>query len=158
MSLFDMARGGYVRSPAMLRRSLAPVVSLIPTRFKFGRTYRSWREQIARATLDPAFAAERHLAGLRATMQRAYARSPFYREFFDRFLGRGFDVPNIAPGDLRRLPILHKEEFRAAGDRVLTVPPSRADLGDTSGSNGEQPFCFYLDKDRSAREMAFVYD
>ena len=37
------------------------------------------------------------------------------------------------------------------------MPRSRVDQGDTSGSNGERPFSFYLDRDRSAREMAFVY-
>src|SRR5690606_1856977 len=47
--------------------------------------------------------------------------------------------------------------LREAGEDVLTVPRSHVDSADTSGSNGERPFSFYLDRDRSAREMAFVY-
>jgi len=158
LSILDIARGAYVRSPTAVRRSLAPIVSLMPTRLKFGRTYRQWRERIARANADPAYAAEQHLHYLRSLLQKAHAGSPFYRELFDAHLGRGFDFSSALPEDLRRLPVLRKEELRAAGDGLLTMPKANADLGDTSGSNGERPFTFYLDKDRSGREMAFVYD
>ena len=136
MSLMDVARGAYVRSPTFLRRGLAPLVSLVPTGLKFGRTYKHWRKRIA----------------------RAHASSPFYRDMLDKALGAGFDLSRFELADLERLPILRKEEMRAAGDGALTVPRATADRGDTSGSNGEKPFSFYLDKDRSAREMAFVYD
>jgi phenylacetate-CoA ligase len=158
MSLMDVARGAYVRSPTIVRRSLAPLVSLVPTRLKFGRTYRQWRGRIAHANTDAAFASEQHLASLRTLMQKAHAGSPFYRDLIDSALGRGFDLTTLELSDLRRLPVLRKEELRNAGDAALTVPKSEADKGDTSGSNGERPFSFYLDKDRSAREMAFVYD
>lgn len=158
MSLMDVARGAYARSPTFLRRSLAPLVSLVPTQLKFGRTYRHWRQRIARANNDAAFASEQHIASLRSLMQKAHAGSPFYREMIDSALGRGFDLTTLEFSDLRRLPVLRKEELRLAGDAALTVPKSEADKGDTSGSNGERPFSFYLDKDRSAREMAFVYD
>lgn len=158
MSLMDVARGAYVRSPTMVRRSLAPLVSLVPTKLKFGRTYQAWRQRIARANADTAWAAAEQLSALRATLQRVHQLSPFYRDLLDKHLGRGFDLSAFELADLQRLPVLRKEEMRAAGDGALTVPKSEADGGDTSGSNGEKPFSFYLDKDRSAREMAFVYD
>lgn len=158
MSLMDVARGAYVRSPVAVRRSLAPLVSLVPTQMKFGRTYRTWRERIAYAHADPAYANAQHLAALRTLMQKAHAGSPFYRDLIDGSLGRGFDLSRIEPVDLQRLPVLRKEELRAAGERALAVPRARLDDGYTAGSNGEAPFAFYLDKDRSAREMAFVYD
>jgi phenylacetate-CoA ligase len=158
MSLMDVARGAYVRSPTMVRRSLAPLISLVPTKLKFGSTYQAWRKRIARASADNAYAAAEHLSGLRASLQRAHALSPFYRDLFDAHLGRGFDLSSFTLDDLQRLPVLRKEEMRLAGDAALTVPRSEADGGDTSGSNGEKPFSFYLDKDRSTREMAFVYD
>jgi len=158
MTLMDTARGAYVRSPAPVRRSLAPLLALAPTRLKFGGTYRRWRARIARANADPGFALELHLAHLRALMQIAYGKSPFYKDLFDRHLGSRLDLSSVIPSDLLRLPVLRKEDLRAAGDALLTVPKSKADFGDTSGSNGERPFTFYLDRDRSAREMAFVYD
>ena len=158
MSLMDVARGAYVRSPVAVRRSLAPLVALVPTQVKFGRTYRAWRERISRAHADPSYAAAEHLSALRALMRKAYEGSPYYRELIDASLGKGFDLSRMEPEDLRRFPVLRKEELRAAGESVLAVPRAQVDDGYTAGSNGEPPFAFYLDKDRSAREMAFVYD
>ena len=158
MSLMDVARGAYVRSPAIVRRSLAPLISMVPTKAKFGPTYRNWRARITRAKTDPAFANAEHLAALRALVAKAHAGSPFYRGLIDCAFGPNFDFSTMQLADLRMLPVLRKEDFRAAGDSMLTVPKRFADKGDTSGSNGEKPFSFYLDKDRSAREMAFVYD
>lgn len=157
MSLMDVARGAYVRSPTFVRRSIAPLVSLVPTRLKFGRTYRTWRERIAESARDPAYAHNAHLAALRALMQKAHAASPFYRDLIDSALGAGFDLATLVPADVARLPVLRKADLVAAGEATLTVPSAQLDRGDTSGSNGERPFSFYLDKDRSAREMAFVY-
>ena len=156
MSLMDVARGAYVRSPTLVRRSLAPLVSLLPTRTKFGPVYRDWRDRIA-AAADPAIADAAHRRALRALLHKAHDRSPFYRDLLDKALGTGFDLDAFEPADLPRLPVLTKTELHEAGDAVLTVPRSRLDQADTSGSNGEKPFSFYLDRDRSAREMAFVY-
>lgn len=157
MSLMDVARGAYVRSPAVVRRSLAPLVALVPTRTKFGPVYQSWRQRIAAAAADPALADAEHKRALRALLHKAHDKSPFYRDLLDKALGAGFDFDTFEPADLARLPVLTKTELRGAGDGVLTVPRNRVDQADTSGSNGERPFSFYLDRDRSAREMAFVY-
>ncbi|TGQ42058.1 MULTISPECIES: hypothetical protein [unclassified Mesorhizobium] len=158
MKLLDVARGAYVRSPASLRRTLAPVLALAPTRMKFGATYRSWRDYIAKAAADPAYAGESHLAALRALLQKAHAGSPFYRASIDQVFGPGFDLSILELVDLRRLPILSKEILRAAGLATLAVPIAELDEASTNGSSTDKPFCFYLDRDRSAREMAFVYD
>lgn len=158
MVLMDTLRGAYVRSPRLLRNVLGPLVSLVPTRLKFGRTYRLWRRRIALAAADPAYAQAQHLAGLRALLAKAHAGSPFYRGLIDDAFGPAFDAETFELSELSRLPVLGKTELRAAGKRALAVPPWRLDHGETAGSNAEKPFGFYLDKDRSAREMAFVYD
>jgi len=158
MSLMDVARGAYVRSPAPLRRMVAPLVSLIPTQTKFGSTYRSWRARIARANADTALASSENLAALRAVMAKAHEGSSFYRKQIDDALGCAFDFSTMERSDLSLLPVLRKEDIRAAGDTMLAVPKYLVDKGDTSGSNGEKPLSFYLDKDRSGREMAFVFD
>lgn len=158
MSMMDVARGAYARSPRFVRKSLAPLVSLVPTGMKFGGTYRRWRERIATSAGDTAYAHANHLAALRGLLRHAHDDSPFYREFLDRHLGVGFDYDRALPEDLRRLPILKKPDFETAGDTMLTVPRSSVDRADTSGSNAERPFGFYLDRDRSAREIAFVHD
>jgi phenylacetate-CoA ligase len=158
MSLMDVARGAYARSPRGVRRTLAPLISLLPTRAKFGANYRAWRERIAHAAHDPAYASAEHLAALRALIAKAHAGSPFYRQLIDTSFGPGYALDTFTPADLRRLPILRKEDIRRAGDSMLAVPRLQVDQGDTSGSNGEKPLSFYLDKDRSGREMAFVFD
>jgi phenylacetate-CoA ligase len=158
MKLMDTLRGAYVRSPRFVRNLLAPAVALVPTSFKFGRTYRMWRERISRAAADPQLADAEQLASLRALLAKAYAGSPFYREIIANAFGPAFDAANLELGDLRRLPVLGKCELRAAGDDALAVPRWLVDPGETAGSNAEKPLSFHLDKDRSGREMAFVYD
>lgn len=157
MSLLDVARGAYVRSPDIVRKSLAPLVALVPTRAKFGGTFREWQQKIALAEVNQEYAAQAHLTALRGLIQKARENSPYYRALLDAALGEGFDLSRFAPEHLRFLPILSKSDLRDAGDAALTVPRNMVDTADTSGSNGERPFRFYLDKDRSAREMAFVY-
>lgn len=156
--LLDTARGAYVRSPPAVQALLKPLVALVPTQAKFGRTYRDWRARIARASSDPAFAAEQQRAALRALLARAHEGSPFYRDRIAQAFGPGFDARHFDIADLQRLPILTKADLEAAGEAALAVPRMMLDRAETSGSNAEKPFRFYLDKDRSAREMAFVYD
>jgi phenylacetate-CoA ligase len=158
MRLMDLARGAYARSPDLVRRTLAPLVALVPTRSKFGPTYQAWRSRISAAATDPQLSHAEHLAGLRKLVGIAHAQSPFYRDLIDRALGPGFDLSTITPSHLAKLPVLTKADLREAGEAVLTVPAAQADHADTSGSNGEKPFRFYLDRNRSPREMAFVYD
>jgi phenylacetate-CoA ligase len=157
LHLVDTARGAYARSPYFVRRSLAPLVSLLPADIKFGRSYRDWRLRIAQSAADPASAHAMQRAALRGLLARAHAGSPFYRELIDQGFGPGFDAETVELADIRRLPILGKAELRAAGTQALTAPKWQLDFTETSGSNAEKPFGFYLDKDRSAREMAFVY-
>jgi phenylacetate-CoA ligase len=158
MSMLDVARGAYVRSPPALRRSLAPLLSLVPTRARFGPTYRRQRAEIARAAADPAFAEARQLENLRRLITRAHAHSPFYRRLIDTAFGPHADLSAVTPADLRRLPVLDRHQLTAIGEAVLAAPAASLDRAETSGSNAEKPFAFWLDKNRSAREMAFVYD
>jgi phenylacetate-CoA ligase len=157
MSLLDVARGAYVRSPDIVRKSLAPLVALVPTRAKFGGTFREWQQNIALADVNLHYAAQAHIAALRGLMQKAHANSPYYRLMLDTALGAGFDYATFGPEHLQMLPVLSKSNLIAAGDAALATERRYLDNADTSGSNGERPFRFYLDKDRSAREMAFVY-
>ncbi|MFB9949591.1 hypothetical protein ACFFP0_12070 [Rhizobium puerariae] len=158
MKPLDIMRGFYVRSPRFVRDAVRPLISLVPTGMKFGKTYADWRARIARAGSDPHHAHEQHLASLRALLAKAHQGSPFYRGLIDEAFGTGFDASVFMPEDLRRLPVLGKTQLREAGEAALAVPRWQLDRTDTSGSNAEPPFSFFLDKDRSAKEMAFVYD
>src|SRR5690606_34912582 len=137
---------------------LAPLVALVPTRFKYGSAYRTVRAEITQSRDDPAMAAREHLARLRALVGKAHADSPFYRRRIEDALGPAPDLSRLTHADLARLPVLTKAELVAAGEAALTVPVEQLDVARTSGSNTEQPFVFWLDKDRSVREIAFVHD
>lgn len=158
MNWMDTVRGAYVRSPRFVRNTLRPLMGLVPAQLKFGKTYSHWRDRIAQAEQEPAFAAEQQLLALRALVAKAHAGSPYYRELIDTAFGPDFDAGQMTLADIARLPVLDKCALRLAGADALAVPASQVDIGETSGSNHEKPFSFYLDKDRSTREMAFVYD
>lgn len=158
MKPLDVLRGLYVRSPRFVRDAAKPLVALVPTSMKFGKTYARQREQIAKAAGDPHYAHEHHLSALRALLAKAHRGSPFYRDRLDEALGPAFDLSTFTLADLRRLPILDKDQLRAAGEAALAVPRWQLDSVETSGSNRAAPLSFFLDKDRSPREMAFVYD
>ena len=158
MKSLDVLRGMYVRSPDGVKNALRPLISLVPTRFKFGRSYTDWRRRVEWAEKDPRYAADQHLAALRSLLGKAYQGSSFYRDIIGRSFSGHFDSSTFSPDDLQRLPVLNKEILKRAGDAVLAVPRQQVDVGETSGSNGEAGFAFYLDRDRSPREMAFIYD
>lgn len=158
MHIMDMARGAYVRSPKPVRNLLAPLLAVVPTSMRFGSSYRDWRRRIRRAAGDPTYAGVEQLRAFRALIAKAHAGSPFYRGLIERAFGAGFDPAVLTLRDIESLPVLSKCDLQAAGDDVLAAPRWSVDVAHTSGSNAEPPFRFYLDKDRSAREMAFVYD
>jgi phenylacetate-CoA ligase len=157
MSKLDAARGAYVRSPAIVRRSLAPFLRLLPTSLIYGRTYRKWRATVARGVGDNEFARDFQLAALRRLVAKAKAGSPFYADLFATTFGARFDPATMTLADFRQLPVLTKATMVAAGEAMLAISKGSVDLAHTSGSNGEPPFSFYLDKDRSVREIAFVH-
>jgi phenylacetate-CoA ligase len=135
-----------------------PVIGLMPAMLKYGTTYREQRKKIARAEHDHAYAAQMQLQSLQALVAKAHKGSPFYRELIDATFGSAFDPASLSLSDITRLPILDKAAIGAAGKRALAVPLNEVDWVETSGSNSEAPFGFYLDKGRSTREIAFVYD
>lgn len=157
MSVLDIARGAYVRSPKVVRDVMSPALALLPVSLKYGRAYRSWRGAIARSRADVKFAHERRLAALRALLNKAFENSPFWRERIGQALGTRPDLIHADLDTLRALPLLTKETVRAAGEGMLAQPAATLDRASTSGSSG-QPLLFWLDKDRSPREFAFVND
>jgi len=157
LSVLDIARGAYVRSPKVLRDAVSPALALLPVSLKYGRAYQDWRAAIARSRVDSEFTEGRRLAALRALIAKAYAGSPFWREWIDLALGGRPDLAHFDFETLTALPVLSKETLRQAGAAALAQAPGTLDHASTSGSSG-QPLLFWLDKDRSPREFAFVND
>lgn len=157
MSFLDIARGAYVRSPKVIRDAVSPALALLPVSLKYGRAYQDWREAIALSRVDPAFTQGRRTAALRALLTKAYAGSAFWRERLEETFGPRPDLAQASFDDLWALPVLTKDTLREAGDAALAQSAALLDRASTSGSSG-QPLLFWLDKDRSPREFAFVND
>jgi phenylacetate-coenzyme A ligase PaaK-like adenylate-forming protein len=157
LSVLDIARGAYVRSPKALRDVVSPALALLPVSLKYGRAYQTWRGAIARSRSDAKFAQKQRLDALRALLGKAFAGSPFWRERISQALGSRSDLSQADFEILCALPLLTKETVRSAGEEVLAQTAATLDRASTSGSSG-QPLLFWLDKDRSPREFAFVND
>ncbi len=157
MTVLDIARGAYVRSPKVLRDAVSPALALLPVSLKYGRSYQDWRAAISRSRTDSAFTEGRRLAALRELIGKAYAGSPFWREWIDLAYGGCPDLAHFDFETLAELPVVTKDTLRQAGSAALAQAAATLDHASTSGSSG-QPLLFWLDKDRSPREFAFVND
>jgi phenylacetate-coenzyme A ligase PaaK-like adenylate-forming protein len=113
-------------------------------------------EKLASNLRPPSTGGERD--GLRnelihETVSKACADSPFYRALYAQ---SGVDANQIRiVSDLRRLPIVTKEDLRVAGRAALCKPHEMqvSHIQNTTGSTG-QPFFVY----RSLEETRFIHD
>jgi phenylacetate-CoA ligase len=93
-----------------------------------------WRE----LSRPPPVLRRRQEARLRATVRAAHADVPFWRARLDAAGVRPEEVRTL--DELRRLPVLGKEELRAAGEEAITsraVPREGLRRSHTSGSTGQ---------------------
>lgn len=155
MKLADIARSAYVRSPGWLRRATSPLLSLVPAQVRLGGQYREWQAIISKTETNPEFARDFQIARLRRVLASCAERSSYYRPLLP-------SAETIAAADadtltaiFDALPILEKSTVREHGREMLIRPENAVDEVSTSGSSGE-PLSFFLDKDRSVREWAFV--
>jgi phenylacetate-CoA ligase len=102
------------------------------------------------ASLDELCA--RQLGDLQRLLRHAYANVPWYRERLAELGAEPGDFKALE--DLARLPLLRRQDARAAGDRrKSTAPPLPAVMKSTSGTMG-QPLAFGYDVDSDYWRMA----
>jgi phenylacetate-CoA ligase len=151
MGIWDRARSAYRGSPEGLRRALAPIAARVPRKLRYGKTFSDWSDDIRRSWQDPAFAVERTERQLRNLLAKAQNGSPYWRDVIaDRNI-QAFTLDVLAD-----FPITTKETLSAAGSAACVDGGRGLVRATTSGSNGEPPFEFFVDADRSVREYAFV--
>ena len=104
--------------------------------YERSRRLRTLRE-LRRTQWDPpAVVRERQERGLRALVAHAAATCPFYR---DAWQAAGIDPAGVRTlEDLRRLPIVGKDDIRQHGDRLISTRYRKQDLrrAKTGGSTG----------------------
>jgi phenylacetate-CoA ligase len=154
----DVVRSAYVGLPPSLRRSVGPILSLLPLRYRFGSRYLAWRQRIAEARRHPEIVQALQQEALQRVLRLAHEKSPFYRDMLSSLVPAGGDPGAIAGTDLwHRIPVINSTIVRREVERMCTRPRSEIDSGSTGGSSG-RPLKFFLDKDRSPVEYAFVMD
>lgn len=149
MTILDVLRGKYVAGSPSLRRLAGPVLSVVPFRFRYGRTYWNYRRWIQRSESDPEFVERWQNANVAEILRLARDRSVHYRRILP-------SSGELGVAELRSLPVLTKDEVREAPDLFRVLPKDRTDTVSTSGSSG-RPVHFFLSRDRGAKEKAFIH-
>ncbi len=154
----DIARGTYSKLSPQTRARLGGLMQLVPTSLKYGGTYRTWRERIATMRADPQAVASYRDAARVSLVRAAFQSSPYYRDLFHALFGDGFQPERVVQEDVwGRIPVLKSSVVMQHRERMCTVDPARLDPGSTGGTSGK-PLKFYLDRNRSPVELAFVHD
>lgn len=150
MSSLDQLRGYYVRAPRWVQSTGGRLLSAVPPRMLYGRSFRELQVDIERSEWDAEFVEQRQ----RAHLTRLFTHARTTRHYAKQLAGVPVDAPTLA--DLARLPILEKEEVRRSVESMLAVPRAEMDEVMTGGTSSGVPLSFYLDKDRSVKEWAFL--
>jgi len=110
-----------------IRPSRRAVASAIRDGLRFRRSAAAWSDERKRQWI---------LERLRFSVRRAYRDTPHYREVF---YSAGFDpFADFSFADFARLPVLEREDLRAAGKRLISqaVPRDQLKKDATGGSTG----------------------
>ena len=149
MYSLDRLRGGYLRAPRWVKAGAGRLLSMIPPKLLYGRTFRQLQVDIERSRRDVEFVETRVQSSLRLLSSRA-ATTPYYADLLAHL-----NPASATLADLASLPILTRDLVRHNTNRMLAVPKSQLDESMTSGTS--QAFLsVYLDRDRSVKEWAFV--
>lgn len=156
MTLVYALRRLHDASPSWLRDVGALAGRALPVRHRYGpafrRTFDLLREQDGWGEQQRA-AYQR--SELRRLLTLAGEQVPYYRRVFS---DARFDPSDVeAPSDLRRLPLLTRDDVRTLAENLLPGgrPPAESKYSTTGGTTGK-PLGFWITHDASAAEWAFM--
>lgn len=156
--ILDIARGAYAKLPYRTRSQIGKVLQFVPARYRYGATHQLWRDRLAAAQGNPEVIRSLQDEARVAVVRTAYENSPYYRAALTRAFGTSFDPAAVSNRDMwSQLPLLSPETVTSERDALRTRPAEELDRGNTGGTSG-QPVQFYLDRNRSPIEYAFVFD
>jgi len=139
LTVLDIARGAYVRSPKAFRDVVSPALALLPVSLKYGRAYQTWRGAIARSRSNSRFTQKQRLGALRSLLGKAFAGSPFWQERISQALGTRPDLTQVDFETLCALPLLTKESVRSAGEEMLAQPAATLDRAPAPAPAARRP-------------------
>jgi phenylacetate-CoA ligase len=121
-----------------------------------GSAFRRHARFVAEAERWPAGRSRQYqLQAVQRMVRLAYEKTVFYRRAFDAIGFEPGDVKSLE--DLRRLPTIDKTDLREHLDEMCTGAVNRrgVDFTSTGGTSGV-PLHFYIGKERSAIEYAYL--
>lgn len=154
-NIIDILRGMYVGLPPSVKKMLSPLLVLLPAKRKYGKTYLEMREIIAASEENNENIINYRANRLRVIFNAASSTKYYKENFKDIDIIKDLDYQGLIQL-LARFPILTKESIKERLEVLLSVPADALDEISTGGSSG-QPLKFYLDKNRSVREWAFIH-
>ncbi len=119
----DVLRTRYVRLPVWIKTALAPLLLMAPMAARYGPAYQSLRQELSRSSAIPDLAEALQLRALQNTIKVAQERSAFYRHRVAEAFGRAIDHRSFSLADLKRLPLLSREEVLTDPESLLVVDP-----------------------------------
>lgn len=141
--------------PAQQRELLAAPARLLPPRVRYGPVYEATRREILKARTTPWWARRTVDQRLLDTMRTALKARYFANDSWYAPMTAALEGTLTAREALQQLPILTRQELSAHYTDMLAVDESQVELSASSGTSGE-PILFLLDRNRGAREWAFV--
>lgn len=156
LKLLDVLRSGYIRLPLPVKSIVSPLASALPGKLKYGGTYIDFKKLIEKSYLDCGLVECYQLERLRELLLLGYRKSDFYRGLLLKAGLSEYGINSFQLCDLQKIPILSKKAITGNVDRMLVTSRNLVDEVSTSGSSG-RPTVFYLDKDRSVKEWAYIH-
>lgn len=153
MSMLNKLRGVYVKSPWWIRKISAPLLASVPVKYRYGSTYCQYRKDIQKSEFDQDFVMEFQTERLKQIIKSCVESNNYYKKILEN--KKITNNNEFTIGDLKLLPIITKGDVRENPDKFLVTDLSQVDVVSTSGSSGK-PMEFYLDKERSVKEWAFI--
>jgi phenylacetate-CoA ligase len=153
VSLADHLRTSYARLPAHIRRPLSLALGAFSVAARYGPTYTRLRREILAAEADARLSDGLATERLVSLLDHAARHGGAWRGLLAPHANWIASHPREV---LELMPVLSREQITEDPEAWLTRPAHQADLCTSSGSSG-RPARFYLDKDRSVREWAFLH-
>lgn len=137
------------------REIIAAPARLLPPKFRYGPAYEKTEKEIFKARTVPSWAQREIDSRLEQAMAMA-SKAPYYSENQDYAVLSRVADGSVQPREaLAQLPVLTRADVSEHYRDMLAVPETRVEVAGSSGSSGE-PILFYLDRNRGAREWAFI--
>lgn len=136
----------YKHSPYLIQHLLFNVYALKIDRQKYGAKFQSALEELReseRWSIEEI--REYQLSKVRKIVRHAYETVPFYRNLYDKHQVNPNDLKAFE--DFEKLPLVTKEQVKAAGSEIISRAAKKVDMihGHTSGTTGS-PLSLFWDR------------